>query len=331
MRPAPVPDDHDDARLRFILEAQEHCNHFLTPLADPAGKTVLVAGCGAGTEMLWCLARGAREVVGIDKAPQSAAALSAALRRLDLRPQGRWSIRQLAIEDADRLGRRFDLVLSNNVLEHVGDLPRAFAVCSRLVTPLTGRVAVFTDPLYYSSAGSHLPLRPWEHLWGEDWEVRRRLLLQGDLGPAHPLQRMSLERYMSEEITLNRMRLADFLAAVCASGLVLLNLRLVRDRNLDQLGLYLKRLAAVRDDLTPADLALEGIAAELMRLEPGRALAGEAPASVEEARWRRHEAAPRLPIAAALLRAAKSLARTIARPASGRRVLRHLPSAGQAG
>jgi len=149
-----VTADSEDQRLAFILEGQQHCDHFLTPIADPAGKRVLVAGSGAGTEMLWCLRHGAREVVGVDVAPQTADALTAACLQLNL--DGRFSMMQVAIEDATSVGRRFDLVLSNNVFEHVGDLPRALGACAELVER-DGRIAIFTDPLFYSSAGSHLP------------------------------------------------------------------------------------------------------------------------------------------------------------------------------
>src|SRR5262245_20166996 len=74
--PQQVGPDSDDDRLRFILAGQEHCDHFLTPLAAPAGRRVLVVGAGAGTEMLWCLRHGAREVVGIDVLEQSPRALA---------------------------------------------------------------------------------------------------------------------------------------------------------------------------------------------------------------------------------------------------------------
>jgi SAM-dependent methyltransferase len=270
---AKVQADSDEERLGFILAAQEHCDHYLTPIADPAGKSVLVVGAGAGTEMLWCLRHGAREVLGLDVVPQSPSALAAAVERLGLGTPmppdmpgspPRFSILQLGIEDADSLGRRFDLVLSNNVFEHLPHLDRAFEVCARLVEPYRGRIAVFTDPLYYSSAGSHLPVEPWEHLWGEPERVRERLLastLEG-LGTGHPLRSMDLGTYLAEEISLNRMRLGDFLEGIRKAGLAILNLRLVRDRHLADLFRYRDRLPG----LPEADLTVEGIAAELVLL-----------------------------------------------------------------
>ncbi len=254
--------DSDEERLRFILAAQEHCDHFLTPIADPAGKTVLVVGAGAGTEMLWCLRHGAREVLGLDVVAQSPNALAAAVAQLGLPSTARFSILEMGIEKADSLGRRFDLVLSNNVFEHLPQLERAFEVCAGLVEPYRGRLAIFTDPLYYSSAGSHLPVEPWEHLWGEPAALRERLL-GGGLGAGHPLRRMDLGTYLHDEISLNRMRLGDFLEGVRKAGLAVLNLRLVRDRHLADLYRYRDRLPGLSD----TDLTLEGIAAELVRLE----------------------------------------------------------------
>ncbi len=274
--------EEDAERLRFILEGQRHCDHFLAPLADPRGKSVLVVGAGAGTEMLWCLRQGAREVVGIDILVQRPAALARAVEEMGIRPAPPFSILPLRIEDAHTLGRRFDLVLSNNVFEHLGDLPRAFEVCASLVEPGTGRVAIFTDPLYYSSAGSHLPVEPWEHLWGNPEPLRQRLL--GAVPPWHALHRLDLPEYLFSEISLNRMRLGDLLDAVRASGLVMLNLHLVRDRRLQDLPACLDRLESVlrQEKVTLTDLAVEGIAIELMRL--GESPLAEPPVSTEEIR-----------------------------------------------
>lgn len=273
--PPPLPRrDSDEDRWRFIVEAQRHCDHYLTPVAAPRGRSVLVAGCGAGTEMLWCIRHGAREVVGIDRAEQSPAALERAVRDLDSNCQVPFSIARLAIEDAGKLGRRFDLVLSNNTFEHVGGLGRAFQACAGAVAA-GGRVAVFTAPLYFSSAGSHLATEPWEHLWADPEDLRRRLL--ATLPPGHPLHAMSLGRYFDEEISLNRMRLADFLGAIWDSGLAVLNLRLIRDRHWSDYPAYAARLAALQSDdglhQSPAtgppsppraaDFLIEGIAAEL--------------------------------------------------------------------
>lgn len=278
--PEEPPRESDEDRLRFIREGQRHCDYYLTPLADPRGKSVLVVGAGAGTEMLWSIKNGAREVVGIDVLEQRPAALAAAVAELGLSPAPPFSLLRMGIEEAGVLGRRFDLVLSNNVFEHVGDLPRAFAACASLVEPGSGRIAIFTAPLYYSSAGSHLPAEPWEHLWQEPTALRRRLL--GQLPPRHALRDLDLPAYLDGEISLNRMRLVDLLEAIRASDLAAVNLRLLRDRRLEDLPTYLPRLKAIRrgQGLAVADLALEGLAIELMRL--GESPLAEPPAATEE-------------------------------------------------
>ncbi|HEY0781036.1 MAG TPA: class I SAM-dependent methyltransferase, partial [Thermoanaerobaculia bacterium] len=231
---------------------------------------VLVVGAGAGSEMLWCLRHGAREVLGLDVAPQSPTALTAAVARLGIggtageTGEPRFSFLEMGIEDADSLGRRFDLVLSNNAFEHISRLDRAFEVCARLVEPYQGRIAIFTDPLYYSSIGSHLPVEPWEHLWGELERLRERLVAAetAGLGPGHPLRTLGFGTYLADEISLNRMRLGDFLEGVRKAGLAILNLRLIPDRHLADLSRYRDRLPG----LPEADLTIEGIAAELVLL-----------------------------------------------------------------
>ncbi len=278
----PTFTEDDAERLRFILEGQRHCEHFLAPLADPRGKSVLVVGAGAGTEMLWCLRNGAREVVGIDILVQRPAALQRAVQDLGIQPTPPFSILPLRIEEAHTLGRRFDLVLSNNVFEHLTDLSRSFEVCASLVEPATGRLAIFTDPLFYSSAGSHLPVEPWEHLWGAPEPLRGRLL--ETLPAHHALHRLDLPEYLFSEISLNRMRLGDFLSALRASGLVVLNLRVLRDRWLKDLPAWLDRLkeAQSSEGISATDLAVEGIGIELMRL--GEDPLAESPVSTEEIR-----------------------------------------------
>lgn len=288
-RAVPQGDTHED-RLAFVLEAQEHCDHFLSAIAEPEGKRVIVLGSGAGTEMLWCLRRGAVEVVGLDIVEQSPSALEEAVARLGLAGTGSFSMQRMAVEDAGSLGQRFDLVLSNNVFEHVADLTLVFRSCAELVEPGSGRVAVFTDPLYYSSAGSHLPLQPWEHLWGEPEEARRRLL--PTLSGGHPLQERSLPDYLEWEISLNRRRLGDFVTAIEASGLVLLNLRLIPDRSLAGLGRYLERLAPElgAGGVSRADLGLEGLYFELALIREDTEVTAASLTPVEELRRSRDRA-----------------------------------------
>lgn len=252
----------DAQRRQFILDGQLHADFYLAPLADPAGKSVLVLGVGAGTDMLWALRQGAREVVGLDVLEQDPGALRATASSLGLDP-GRVSFHQLNIVEAPSLGRRFDLVLSNNVFEHVADLTGAFAACAAAVEPGRGRVAIFSAPLYASSNGSHLPTEPWEHLWGDPLRLRERLLARGQVRPGHPLEVLSLADYLDGEICLNRARLADYLEAIRRSGLAYLQLSALPDRHLPELPRYLDAIRS-RGDFDLVDLAVEGFAVELV-------------------------------------------------------------------
>ncbi|HYU31382.1 MAG TPA: class I SAM-dependent methyltransferase [Thermoanaerobaculia bacterium] len=254
---------HSEAlRLEFILAGQQHADCYLTPLADPAGKTVLVLGAGAGTDVLWALRQGAREVVGIDVLEQDPSAFRAAASHFGL-DAGRVSFQCLDLVGAARLGRRFDLVLSNNVFEHVADLPGAFAACAEVVEPGRGRVAIFSAPLFYSSGGSHLPHDPWEHLWGEPVALREKLLKSGRLPARHALEDLDLSEYLDREICLNRAHLTDYLDAIRQSGLAFLHLSLLPDTNLSQLPLYLEKIRS-KAAVDVADLTVAGFAVELV-------------------------------------------------------------------
>jgi SAM-dependent methyltransferase len=283
--PPPRRPDRDEDRLRFLLDGQVHCDHYLTPLAEPRGKSVLVVGAGAGTEMLWCLRHGVREVVGLDAVPQSLVALEQARRQLGLDLSIPVSMLELRIEDAVHISRRFDLVLSNNCFEHVADVRAAFQACAALIEPGSGRIAIFTAPLYFSANGSHLPMEPWEHLWGNLDSLRTEILPK--LRDDHPLRHVDLATYFDREISLNRMRLADFLAAVRGSDLVILHLELLTERHLAELPAYLERLASTqaREGFHVTDFAVEGIAVELMRV-PDQPLAGPPESAATRARDR---------------------------------------------
>jgi SAM-dependent methyltransferase len=259
------PPDHVPApfeeRFAFVLEGQGHCDHFLTPLADPRGKRVLVAGCGAGTEMLWCLRRGAREVTGIDILPQEDAALLAGAERLGVRAAGRYAFHTLPIERVGELRRRFDLALSNNVFEHVRALGPTLAALAGVLAE-EGRIAVFSDPLWFSSVGSHLDHEPWEHLWGDLDDLRARLL-RGGKAPA-AVKALGLQEYFDREITLNRLRYSDYVAAVKLAGLEVRQLGGIPDRNRARFAEFEPRIRArLGAALTVEDLTTEGFFVEL--------------------------------------------------------------------
>ncbi|MEZ5314241.1 MAG: class I SAM-dependent methyltransferase [Thermoanaerobaculia bacterium] len=263
-------------RVDFILQAQGICDRYLPRIADPAGKRVLVVGCGAGTESVWALARGARELVGIDSEAQSESAARRVLAEMGHPSPPPFRFLRHPAERADELEGTFDLVLSVNTIEHLADPGIVLAACGRVLEPTAGRIAVFADPLYHSSVGSHLEHEPWEHFWG-DWEEIRRKRSQVDDFHGHYLRERSVADFIDEFNALNRYRPADYLDAVARSGLVPIDFGFVYDRNLDRLAEHLPRLAErAPAGTTPLDFALEGIWFVLVRPEGvSRELAAE--------------------------------------------------------
>ena len=85
---------------------------------DLSGKSVLDIGCNAGFYAIEMKRRGAAEVVGIDSDERYLAQARFAADALGF-PDIRFE--QLSVYDVGRLGRRFDLVISNHVLEHLFD------------------------------------------------------------------------------------------------------------------------------------------------------------------------------------------------------------------
>lgn len=212
---------------------------------------MLVVGAGNGTEMLWAIRQGASEVVGIDIAPRSTVPLDIAVAELGIAKPPPYEIAELGVDDVAQLGRRFDLVLSNNTFEHLPDIGNAFKQIRAVIEPGHGRVAIFTDPLFYSSQGAHLPVDSWDHLYRDEQELRE------SVKPPH-----SWHGYA----TLNRMTLVSFLEAVRAADYVILELFVIADRALERLPELLPQLSG---SASVTDLALEGIGIELMPPPPG--------------------------------------------------------------
>lgn len=237
-----------DELADYILRFQPHCDRYLRPIAQPTGKSVLVLGSGHGTELLWCVRNGAAEVVGVDVAERSLDPVHAALERSGESIDVPVELLRLGAESVDQLGRQFDLVLSNNVFEHLPDVEGSLRAAAKVIAPLFGRIAIFTDPLFYSSHGSHLPVGPWEHLWADDDRLREA----------------AGSDYLWNEYTgLNRMTLTSFLEAIRNAGLAVLHLQTVPSRSVSELHRHRDRIPP---EISTTDLSIEGIQAELMRL-----------------------------------------------------------------
>lgn len=226
----------------YIGNFYDHCEKWFGPVADVKGKRVLVLGSGWGTEALWAAMAGAKEVVGLDPAPRDREPLNLALKRRNKENLAdRITLLQNTTFDAPDLGE-FDFVISNNVIEHIIGLSATFYSLRRFMPKdRKSRVVVFTDPLFFSSAGAHLPLRKWEHL---------------TVGSPRLKPKVTEARWNNYRNTLNGMTITDMLGAVREAGLIILDMKIVVDRNLSEFN----RIAPhIPSGIKPMDLCLEGL------------------------------------------------------------------------
>ncbi len=142
----------------------ENFRDFISPAAMMQGKTVLDIGSGAGGKTLYYATLGARRVCGVDVVPryrEEAAALAQA--------KGLADRAEFLCADATRLPfpeGTFDVVIANDVLEHVPD-PEGLLRESYRVLRVGGR-SYINFPPYYHPYGAHLSDAigiPWVHAY----------------------------------------------------------------------------------------------------------------------------------------------------------------------
>jgi SAM-dependent methyltransferase len=239
------------AELRdYILAREATLDRDLLPYGDPVGKDVLVFGCGFGNEVLWAVRHGARSVLAIDLSPAiSATPFEEAMKELGMSFSD-YEFRREDVHDTALTGDTFDLIVSNGVFEHVMDLKGVLGAFRSLLNP-AGRVAIFADGMWYSSIGGHVGLGPWEHLWRNPRELKDEI--------TDPRWRVYREQ-------LNRMTAVDFMAAIQATGMVVLQMRLGRDPNLTRLPAILPKVQR-QMTASPTDLSIVSIGCELCFVE----------------------------------------------------------------
>jgi SAM-dependent methyltransferase len=132
---------------RFIWRAIGEFNRDaeLRDLYHPAGRDVLIYGCGEGNEARWLLARGAASVRGFDiSEAEIGRAQSVALER------GYADLVEFRAADAHHTpypDHSFDLIVGIAILHHL-DLDVALGEIRRLLRP--GGRAVFREPLAHN-------------------------------------------------------------------------------------------------------------------------------------------------------------------------------------
>jgi len=231
----------------YIIKFQGHCDRYLSQICNPNQKSILIVGSGWGTEILWCLRNNANCVLGLDIAKRDLRPLQSAIELLGIKNSINYSTIQKSITDALDIEQKFDLVLSNNVFEHISDIKRALFVCSQLIKPTEGRIAIFTDPLYYSSCGSHLPIEPWAHLYESEDLIKSKV---------------NKSQWYEYQNGLNKMTVSDFLKAITENNLIIHKFEALLDRNFEISKKYLSKIN-LGENISKTDLFVEGIMCEL--------------------------------------------------------------------
>ncbi|SIO46309.1 Methyltransferase domain-containing protein [Bradyrhizobium erythrophlei] len=148
-------------------------------------KSVLDIGCGEGSRCFEAAAHGASRVVGVDPFAPS---ISTALDRLKTAPSAE---RVVFFEGTLPMlpPEKFDLIISEDTLEHVLDVPELLSEIGKRLNP-DGHFYLGFGPLYHAMDGDHgwmravLPGRkyfpwPWGHLLFEQYVFRKLSKLHG--------------------------------------------------------------------------------------------------------------------------------------------------------
>ena len=185
-----------------LLQAQ-----FPDLLQRVAGKRVLDYGCGAGHQVVALAQRGAAHVTGLDTSPP---ALRAARQLASEAGVGR-RVELVAALD-ERLRDAFDVIVSQNAMEHFPDPASTLAAMAMLLKP--GGVILMTfGPPWFAPYGHHMfffTKMPWVNLlFSERTVMRVRSLFRSD----------GATRYEDVAEGLNRMSVRKFEGLVARSGL----------------------------------------------------------------------------------------------------------------
>ena len=176
------------------------------------GKTVLDLGCGSGSTAIALGQKGAARVLGVDIRPVELARGMLETEYAEL--AGAVEFRQIAADGSGLGDERFDVVVSKDAFEHVGDPALHVRVIEDHVVD-GGDVVIAFGPLWKSPWGSHLGFMtsvPWVHLvFPEEIMLAERRRFRPWEG--------EISRLDDVPGGLNRMTLARFESVMATSGL----------------------------------------------------------------------------------------------------------------
>jgi len=163
-----------------------------------AHRDILDFGCGIGLQAAAIARSGARYVLGIDTNEKTLVQARTLAHELHLESQMEFAVRL-----EDHFKQRFDVVISQNSMEHFSD-PLGSLEEMKLALKSKGSILITFAPPWYAPYGSHMHFFtkvPWVNiLFSEETVMKVRAYFRSD-GAA---------RYEDVESGLNRMTVAKF-------------------------------------------------------------------------------------------------------------------------
>jgi SAM-dependent methyltransferase len=205
----PESDDYREVGTDWTLEnaLQDLCAVFPDFLEQIRGKSVLDFGCGNGWQSVAMALQGAERVVGLDINP-------ATLQRAK-RLAGRYGLEERVEFKsvlAEQVREKFDVVISQNSMEHFPDPESALNEMRAAARP-GGKVMITFGAPWFSPWGSHMQFFtrvPWVNLlFSEKTVMNVRAHFRND----------AARRYTEVESGLNKMTVSKFERLVARSGL----------------------------------------------------------------------------------------------------------------
>jgi len=146
---------------------------------DFSGKRVLDVGCGTGIKSIY-YSKASMEVIGLD------ASKTFIKKAHDFIQNHRLNSVNFLVADGAHLpftGNSFDIVTSNDALEHIYDCRGTVSEMERVVE-IGGYVCINFGPLWHSPFGSHSYLKeffspPWAHLFFPEESIKDTLIKLG--------------------------------------------------------------------------------------------------------------------------------------------------------
>jgi ubiquinone/menaquinone biosynthesis C-methylase UbiE len=185
------------------------------------GKRILEIGCGSG-DMVKCIANEYNPsfVVGIEPSLSE---------WWSTKPdQGKnWRILDGNAENIQFDSNSFDLIVSLNVFEHIGDLYKAFSEVKRVLRPF-GKSIIGFGPVWTSVLGHHYNhwiesdvelIPPWGHLYMSESEMSDYLTTWGaDSAKVH-----EVIDHVYHSTIINRRSRSDIMALIMSAGMRIVN------------------------------------------------------------------------------------------------------------